>query len=172
MSDTHLLWRGACSLEDLGVFLLILILFRSSAGSVGIIWVALVASLGHCLQWHKACCPAKKWKTGQTIKDRCCLSNEKTFFLVLCNILVWMQQKEAVVPSEWMWTILTQAICGVLHLRRLPSLQRGQHCLWALYWRGALLALLEQVTFTPWKQPVVQLNASLCWAGQHKKDPW
>lgn len=77
----------------------------------------------------------------------------KKVFLVPCNSLVCTQQKEAVMPWDWTLPTLTQ---GVLHWE------------FSLCSEGPLLALgplltwcastaLEQVLFTLWKQPAIQL---------------
>lgn len=90
----------------------------------------------------------------------------KNLFLVPYNSLVCIQQNEAEFePWDWIWPTLTQGLNEVLH-RQLSLSSEGP--VLAL---GPLLTwcALEQVLFTPCKQPAIQLDTSL-WADQQTKD--
>lgn len=124
--------RGGCSMEDLrgSFFVDSLILLRFSAG----IWVALVACRGLCPQWHVDCCPARKQKTGQTVKDRCLLSNEKQSF---SGTMQEPSLHAAKGGRDALRLNLTYSYTRTSW--SFPSLQKSQRWLWALCWPGVLL---------------------------------
>lgn len=171
---TYLFFHGHVPVawKILEFFAFFLLLLRSSARSVSIIWVALVACWGQCLQWHKASCPAKKQKTGQTAKDTDGLANEKPCFLAMQHPGVNTARGGCDDLRLKLHYSYTQTSWNILCPEPSPH-QRGQRGLWAPYWHGTLLVLLEQVMFTPGKQHANQQNISLyllSWPA--KTHPW
>lgn len=95
---------------------------------------------------------------------------KKNAFLVPCASLICTQQKETVMPWDWVWPTLIHGLHGILHREislssKGPALALGPLLPWCAS------TALEQVLFTPWKQPALQLDKSL-WADQQTKDLW